>query len=879
MHFQINSSVNLFIPEYHSAYQVNVLEISNSYDKDLKDFRSEDKDMEKSYQHSQIKNSSRFINTKNSSNVSLATEPYDNRSISLSPGFYLNSLGNVETSVLNPNASVFNPVRVISRSCTSSPSNSSSVSTAHGVNDINSRDIYSDVFIPPEDYEESSSSILQSLRVKNVDKTVLGHLNINSIRNKFDMLVDIIDILMISETKIDNSFPPSQFGVQGYNNFRLDRTASGGGLLLYTRNDIAAKKLPYMAFGNIECIILEITISNKKWLLVGSYNPDKSMISTHLATLTKILCYYSPSYDNIILIGDFNCEYREDSMYGFCSLFNFASLIKDYTCYKSVENPSCIDLILTNRPKCFQNYMVIETGLNTNFESVVQEIFALKSSKASPINSIPTKILKENFDIVGFKLFIDFNASVTSGFFPNNQKYADVSPIFKALDRHIKTNYRPVSILPALSKITERLMFYQIDKYMDGKLSMYQCGFRKGMSAQNCLLCMIEKWKKCLDKKGKAGVLLTDLSKAFDCLVHELLIAKLNAYGFDYFSLKLINNYLSNRLQRVRINSYYSSWSHITTGVPQGSILGPLLFNIYLSDLFLFFESSDIANYADDNSPFACEVDNQSVLLQLETDSNTLLDWIKNNGFKANPDKFHLLLSDNDEEHYIKVENYTIQNSKSEKMLGIILDNGLTFNSHVSKICDKASQKLHALSRVSSSMNFTKRKVLMLAFINSQFGYCTLVWMFHSRKLNNRINNIHERALRIVYKDFASTFTELLSKDNSFTVHERNIQTLGIELYKVVNGLSPVIMKQVFPVKDNTRYPSENMFQTRNVNSVRYGTDTLAHLGPKIWSIIPNVLKEEKSLNIFVKKIKLWKPVNCPCKLCKTYIKGLGYLN
>ena len=236
----------------------------------------------------------------------------------MSPGFYLNSLGNVETSVLNPNASVFNPIRVISRSCTSSPSNYSSVSTAHGVNDINSRDIYSDVFITPEDYEESSSSILQSLRVKYVDKIVLGHLNINSIRNKFDMLVDIIggkiDILMISETKIDNSYPPSQFGIQVYNNFRLDRTASGGGLLLYTRNDIAAKKLPYMAFGNIECIILEITISNKNWLLVGSSNPDKSMISTHLATLTKILCYYSPSYDNIILIGDFNCEYREDPM-------------------------------------------------------------------------------------------------------------------------------------------------------------------------------------------------------------------------------------------------------------------------------------------------------------------------------------------------------------------------------------------------------------------------------------------------------------------------------------------------------------------------------------------------------------------------------------
>ena len=117
-----------------------------------------------------------------------------------------------------------------------------------------------------------------------------------------------------------------------------------------------------------------------------------------------------------------------------------------------------------------------------------------------------------------FKRSIDFNASITSGIFPDNQEYADVSPILKALDWHIKTNFLPVSILPALSKITERLMFHQIDKYMDGKLSMYQCGFRKGMSAQNCLLFMIEKWRKCLDNKGKAGVLLTDLSKAFACL-------------------------------------------------------------------------------------------------------------------------------------------------------------------------------------------------------------------------------------------------------------------------------------------------------------------------------------------------------------------------
>ena len=151
--------------------------------------------------------------------------------------------------------------------------------------------------------------------------------------------------------------------------------------------------------------------------------------------------------------------------------------------------------------------------------------------------------------------------------------------------------------------------------------------------------------------------------------------------------------------------------------------------------------------------------------------------------------------------------------------------------------------------------------------------------MCHSRKLNTRINYIHERALRIVYQDYTSTFEELLLKHDAFTIHERNVQILGIELYKVINGLSTKIMSSIFPLKDSTRYPSENIFQTRNVHSVRYGTDSLAHLGPKIWSIIPNDIKEQKTLALFTKKIKKWKPSLCPCRLCKLYIKGVGFIN
>ena len=141
---------------------------------------------------------------------------------------------------------------------------------------------------------------------------------------------------------------------------------------------------------------------------------------------------------------------------------------------------------------------------------------------------------------------------------------------------------------------------------------------RKGYNVQHCLIALIEKWKQSVDKGGAFGALLTDLSKAFDCLSHELLIAKLDAYGFDKRSLVLIYNYLSNRKQRVKIDDSYSSWSEILYGVPQGSILGPLLFNIFICDMFYFMEDFEIANDADDSTPFSAKINHELVVEELE---------------------------------------------------------------------------------------------------------------------------------------------------------------------------------------------------------------------------------------------------------------------
>ena len=970
--------------------------------------------------------------------------------------------------------------------------------------------------------------VLSELKGKNTDKLIIAHININHLQNKFDPLVSIVhnkvDILVITETKIDDSYPTSQFLIEGYSTpLRLNRDRHGGGILIYVREDIPYKELKSEDItGGIECIFFEINLRKIKWILMAGYNPHKDIISNFLSNVSKKLDQYMKNYDNVILIGDFNSEMSENAMIEFCEMYDLQNLIKEPTCFKNVDNPSSIDVILTNRKENFQKSSAIEIGLSDhhkmvctvlksdfkkldpisvkyrsykyfeehlfkndlikdlqdfneelmnydNFKTIFMtvldrhapmktkmvrgnnapfmnktlskafmyrsklkntfnkkpteenerlyktqrnfcvnllkkekrnyynnldlkifddnktfwkrikplfsnkhtglqnnitivekdtvtsnkkevaeklnnffidavenldidhfvterndnpssgnideiirnyethpsilkirenikvtdkfafndttpqyfkdEIRKLDPTKASIGNDIPAKMLVNSNDVVSDYLSDIYNNSKKDKKYPTSLKIADVVPIHKKDEKTSLKNYRPVSLIPIVSKLFERNMYDQIMAYIDKSLSPYLFGYRRGHSTEQCLTIMLEAWRKALDEKKCAGAVLTDLSKAFDCMSHDLLIAKLAAYGFDKSSLQFIYDYLKMRKQRTRINGEYSSWRSLKYGVPQGSILGPLLFIIFINDIFLFTKDAKIASYADDNTAYVIEDKTYNLLKTLETESSVILKWFRVNEMKSNDDKCHLIVA-NKNDVFITLGDEKITSTNSVELLGINIDNGLKFNEHILNILKKGNQKLHALARVSKYLTKDKLRIIMNTFIKSQFNYCPLIWMFHSRILNNKINKLHERALRIVYNEKNLTFEELLQKDNSITVHDRNLCKLAIEMYKAKHCLSPLPMQELFSTQANTHDLRNNRpWEMTRTRTVSHGIETIRYRGPKTWELLPPYIKESKSLPEFKSKIKTWKPIGCTCRLCKIYIANVGFIN
>jgi hypothetical protein len=476
-------------------------------------------------------------------------------------------------------------------------------------------------------------------------------------------------------------------------------------------------------------------------------------------------------------------------------------------------------------------------------------------------------------DIISEPIALCLNSALNVGKFPETLKLAEVTPIFKKGDKFLKENYRPISILPSLSKDFERIIFNQLAGYFDSILHPQLCGFRSKHNTQHALMRMIGHWHQCLDKSGKVGSILMDLSKAFDCIDHELLIAKLAAYGLDIQSLKLLKCYLSKRFQRTKVGSVFSSWLLIFKGVPQGSILGPLLFNIFINDLLSFVEKTSICNFADDNTIYSCANSMNEVISNLTHDLSIVLSWFRTNQLAANPSKFQMIVLGESSllPFNICVENVTITSTKTVELLGVSIDSKLTFSSYISSLCHKASNRIRSLNRIRPYLNQDQSRLLFNSFILSLFYYSPIIWMFCSKSSCREIDSIQKRALRSVYQDFSKSHEELLQSSDYKSIHDVHLYFLLCEVYKTLHNLNPKFMQELFKIKPV-------IYSLRNCNllllpssrSRRFGTQSFLFRGSLLWNFLPDGFKSKLSLNSFKDALKTLNLCRlCTCKICK----------
>ena len=321
---------------------------------------------------------------------------------------------------------------------------------------------------------------------------------------------------------------------------------------------------------------------------------------------------------------------------------NTNSLEDDAVINEIVQQYSYHPSILKIREN-FDNLQTVEQfPFNSETTSEIYKLLkTIDDKKATGTDKIPPKLVKISAEVLSQPLADAINNSISKGVFPDNAKIASVSPIDKQSDDKNKvSNFRPVSVLNTFSKISESIIENQLHSVLNNIVSPYLAAYRESYSTQHVLIRLLEEWRENLDNNYTVGGVLMDLSKAFDCIPHDLLIAKLSAYGLNGNALKYIYTYLKNRKQCVRVNNVCSDFKDIISGVLQGSIVGSMLSNAFLNDFFFCIRKASVHNFADDNtlSSFAKSV---TLLVEiLTTESQNAIKWFSENKMIVNPDKF-----------------------------------------------------------------------------------------------------------------------------------------------------------------------------------------------------------------------------------------------
>ena len=498
-------------------------------------------------------------------------------------------------------------------------------------------------------------------------------------------------------------------------------------------------------------------------------------------------------------------------------------------------------------------------------------ISILNPSKSVGPNSIPIKLLKIIGSSVSQFLALLVNQSFQSGFFPDKLKIAKVISLFKKGNPEIPSNYRPISLLPIFSKIFEKLMYRRLYRFLEIHKVLYslQFGFQENHSIDHALVSFTEAVRNTLDNKRLGCGIFIDLQKAFDTVNHRILLSKLEHYGVRGCALEWFGSYLSDRKQYVSVNGSNSDVLSITCGVPQGSVLDPLLFLIYINDLPNASKKLTFYLFADDtNIYYECN-DLPNLVKIVNKELRLVKKWLDANKLSLNIDKTNYIIfhsssvkvpSDSD----IKIGKKHIKRVKFVKFLGLLLDEHLIWRYHLSELSKKLARTCGMFFKIRNLLPLDVLICLYNALFLSFLQYGLVVWGQTYASYTDPIFNLQKKAVRAI--SFQPRMSPSLPVFNDLKllklseIFELRLLTF---VFDSVNKTSPSCFHDFFLFSSSvhqyaTRQASQgDLFMSRK-NSLQCGLKSIHYLGAKLWNALPVELRNAPSKISFKAKLKIY---------------------
>ena len=535
--------------------------------------------------------------------------------------------------------------------------------------------------------------------------------------------------------------------------------------------------------------------------------------------------------------------------------YDIAEIFNSY--FASVGSNKCSQIGHTNHDplKYMKNPNINSIYLSPTDPGEIAEILKkLKNKLSEGEDQISMSLIKQLTPSICIPLTIIINIAIKEGKFPDKLKYAKVIPIFKANENTEVSNYRPIALLPVISKVFEKVIYKRLFHFMDSNDLFHpnQFGFKPKQSTIDAVLQFAQNIQNNkMNKKTSVGV-FADLSKAFDTINHNVLLQKLSHYGIRGVAFNLIKSYLSNRKQFVRWKTSCSSIADINCGVPQGSILGPLLFIIYINDLPNVVANCHSVLYADDTSLLFNGQNQTEAIEEANLGLSKLKPWLDANSLILNIEKSHFIIfAKNPSNASIMIDKANLTNTNSIKFLGIYIDQNLSWQAHMSHIKSKISKSLYIMNRVKHQLNKRHLKTIYYSMIDPYLRYGLILWGNTSMTSIKSLGILQKKAIRIVHKQSYNAHTAPLFKEaNILDIHKMYELTLLKYTHRCLHdtlpfGLSTAIILPTPIHQYETRLGFKVSFRP---GFVRSGLD--------FWDNIPHQIKEKDTFEIFCKQLK-----------------------